>query len=445
MRDPSSPRHHRSIPPNRSQRARAAALAIASALTACSASSSAPNASAPEERTAATHAALDPAPSCAVDRERELLVLDLSVVEDPVRAVYPGAWSFGHLVENMLGGADRDAFVLHWLAHWDTDQVVDGFTVPAKPTMHDDIVVPWITKSHENGVSGLDMRASPFRLLAIANRLDLAQPCDTGQIVKPGEARFLFGFINVLGDPKLGSETRMGTMIMEYELAAASCEQVKKWGNAWHALGSLPLGTAAYNAALEAVTESFARPNAAPGRPNGSALLRIRTNEFMQEGPWQWRQFELSAAGQLEQAPVTDTPATLLNGSALLADYVNTNEQTILAGTNTVPTTWRGQPFLGGSADGDPVSLFFNAPGIHNNEARHLFSMNTCPGCHTTETPTAFFQVGPRNLGHRSAVSAFLTGGTSTDPVDGTTVRSFAELDRRAKNLCRVVTSACPP
>lgn len=369
-------------------------------------------------------------------------MLDLSVVEDPARSAYPGVWSFGHLFENLLGGADRDAFIRHWFSHWDTDQVVDGFTVPAKPSMHDDILEPWITKS---GGAVLDMRAAPFRLLGIANRLDLAQPCVGGQIAKPGEARFLFGFINVLGDPKLGTETRMGTMIMEYELAAAGCDQVKKWGNAWHALGSIPLGTPAYNAALEQVTESFARPNADPSRPNGSALLRLRTNEFMAEGPWQWRQFELSAAGQLEQVTVTDTPSTLSNQGALLADYVNTNELSILAGTNAVPTTWRGEPFLGGSADGDPVSLFFDAPGIRNNEARHLFSMNTCPGCHTTETPTSFFQVGPRNLGHRSAISAFLTGGTSTDPVDGKTVRSFAELDKRKKNLCKVVTTACTP
>jgi hypothetical protein len=402
------------------------ALAAATCLLACSSS---PSSTA--EPVGQGSLALEP-PACTVDPERELLVLDVSVVEDGARAAYPGAWSFGHLIENMVGAHDRDTFVRRWFAHWDRDQIVNGFTVPAKPTMREDILDPWIAKSRSNGVSGLDMRVAPFRLLGIANRLDLM------------EGRFIFGFINVLGDPKLGTELRMGTMIMEYQLPATGCEQVKKWAKAWHALGSFKLGSSEYNAALQEVTESFAGADIAPGRPNGSALKQLRTNEFMAEGPWQWRQFELSAAtGLLEQSTVSQTPATEVNHSARLADYVNANERAILGGAHVVPATYQGKPFLGGSSDGDPVSLFFSAPGIRNNEARHRLSMTTCAGCHTTETPTAFFQVGPRNLGHRSFASLFLTGGSSADPVDPKVVRSFNDLDRRAKNVCRVLASSC--
>ena len=52
------------------------------------------------------------------------------------------------------------------------------------------------------------------------------------------------------------------------------------WANAWHALGALPFPSEEYNAALQAITERFAGRGAMPGRPNGSALNQLRTNEI---------------------------------------------------------------------------------------------------------------------------------------------------------------------
>ncbi|MGK3963804.1 hypothetical protein WMF38_06455 [Sorangium sp. So ce118] len=68
------------------------------------------------------------------------------------------------------------------------------------------------------------------------------------------------------------------------------------WANAWHALGSLPFPSEDYNAALQAITTRFAGRNAAPGRPNGSSLGQLRTNDIALASPWELREFTLAAA-----------------------------------------------------------------------------------------------------------------------------------------------------
>jgi hypothetical protein len=132
-----------------------------------------------------------------------------------------------------------------------------------------------------------------------------------------------------------------------------------------------------------------------------------------------------------------------VNHSPLFADYVNTNEASILAGTHQVPLTWRGQPFRGGSSDGEPASGHFEAPGILNNEARHRVSFLTCVGCHTNETGAAFFQVGLRSIGQQSFASGFLTGIKQPDPVDPTVVRRFADLERRQGDMKQLLSATC--
>jgi hypothetical protein len=70
-----------------------------------------------------------------------------------------------------------------------------------------------------------------------------------------------------------------------------------------------------------------------------------------------------------------------------------------------------------------------------NPEARHLFSLNTCNGCHGAETDTTFLHVNPRSAGAVASLSAFMTGIDVIDPVDGVTVRRFDDLGRRAADL----------
>lgn len=389
-------------------------------------------------------ASLSPSASlCKIDVFKELWIKDLSVVEDPVRTTYvngstdpkQGCWTFGRLMEAMAGNQDPSDFVLDMFDDFTVDKVVNGHLIPARPELFTDIIQPWIDQSEANGIDGLDFSIAPFRLNGIVNRIDLRTNASYGTARSAGEGRIVF---SILRD----GQTSLGTLILEYELLAANCDDVKRWAERWHALGQLKFGES-FNAALQKIVTLFAGPNAAPGRPNGSAIAQVRTNEVLGLFPWQWREWHLANTGFLVQATVAQSVQISLDGSQLLADFINQNEAAILAGNHVVPATFQGQPFLGGSSDGQPTSAFLDAPGINDNDARHLFSLLNCVACHTTETGTGFFHSGPRNAGQETFLSDFLTGGSVTDPVDPSVTRHFHDLRRRHEDFCRVLNSTC--
>jgi hypothetical protein len=173
---------------------------------------------------------------------------------------------------------------------------------------------------------------------------------------------------------------------------------------------------------------------------NGSALGQLRSNDFFTLGEWEFREFHLSAmTGMLQPVGVALTPDASLNNTTVLADYINANEAAILAEKHTVPPTFEGQPFQGGSM----ITNFFtwNAPCV-SPEAREKFARNTCNGCHTAplETNTFVFQVNPRSKGQESSLSPFLLGTQVLDFQAGV-IRNFNELGRRGRILHDLV---CP-
>jgi len=364
---------------------------------------------------------------CSVRSRKELEIRDVSVVEDRVRTGPGGAWTFQHLMESMAPSADQaPAMVEALLSTWLTDQTVGGFTVAARPAMQDTILGPF----PRTASGALDLAHAPFRLLAIANRIDL-QNVTAGSA---GEGRFAFGILDQFGNPL------QMTMIVEYNIPASSAQDVNDLANAWHGLSSLPFPSEQYNAALQAITDKFTARNAAPGRVNGSALGQLRTNDFFALGEWEFREFHLSASsGFLKPVGVALTPDASLNGTTTLADYLNANAADILNVTHVVPETFEGQPFQGGSM----ITDFFtwNAPGV-DPEVRAKFAQNTCNGCHTSslETNTFVFQLTPRLAGQETTLSPFLTGTQVFDPF-ANVLRNFNELARRGRVLHDIV---CP-
>jgi hypothetical protein len=124
-----------------------------------------------------------------------------------------------------------------------------------------------------------------------------------------------------------------------------------------------------------------------------------------------------------------------------LASFINQNEASILTQTHDVPVTFGGAPFLGAAVRNN--TDFWDAPGINNAEARHLFSLNTCNGCHGREAGIGdFLQIHPRSAGSPATLSGFLTGTVVSDPVNTTLNRSFNDLERRATDLTALV---CAP
>ncbi|MEA2697523.1 MAG: hypothetical protein QOI66_1794 [Myxococcales bacterium] len=199
----------------------------------------------------------------------------------------------------------------------------------------------------------------------------------------------------------------------------------------------------AHNAALQAITDDFTASR--------TTFVALRTNEAVanQIDDWELRSFALSPGGRFVQTTVNLTPDQSFSNTTTLASYINANEAQILGHAHVVPEQFNSAPFLGGRASNpftiDPVAqrigMFWKAPGINNNDARHLFSLNTCSGCHGNETGTIFTHFSNRSPGGSSSLSGYLNGVTVTDPVSGV-ARTFNEGNRRANELRRFF---CPP
>lgn len=396
---------------------------------------------------------MEKAAACLVDPARELFVIHPSVVDDcfrttwfgacppPVLPATRGAWTFGRLAEGIFGTnnpAILHGEVMRWLNEWRFPKVVNGDNVPARPNVQALVINPWLAAS--GGVQ-LDMRRAPFRLLSIVSRLDLRQP-PSSTAPTAGEGRFVFNLLDPGGNPT------EYLLIFEYGLDAATCAQIMTWANAWHNLGTVPFGPS-YNAALQAVTDTFTTINASPAKPNGSALNQARTDDFFLAAPWELREFTLQAAGgpvaSLLMSTVAQTPANVRQNTGLLANYANVNTPAILAGTNVVPLNWAGFPFRGGASrhtlnfnwDGPPAAC----TSIANPNARHELSLNTCNGCHGAETNTIFKHVQPRALGVPSALSGFLTGIATVDMCG--LPHNFNDIARRRNDLCSLLVASC--
>lgn len=408
-----------------------------------------------------------------VSTASQLMINDLSVVEDPVRTDPLNGtfatWSFRYLIEQMAGDQDPADFVMNWLVQWETDQSVNGHTVAARTSIREKVIDPWLAAS---GGSRLDLDIAPFKLLAIVNRMDLREHTAEGEVATAGEGRFVFGVLDANGaplPPLLGSAIGGFTVIFEYELPATNMQELRAWVEAWDSLGDYQLATENYNSALEVVTRAFTDRDYSLGKANGSPLNQIRTNEIALDTSWELREFVLDyASGDLRQNAVALSPDPVaLNGTTMLEELINANEEALVRGDFVLKPNWFAGASLAGPFTPEHYDdwgtrtftkhdlfqgLFFDIPwsadGINNNEARHSFALNTCNGCHREETNTSFLHVGfaegntlPGAMGVEASLSAFLTGTQITDPVDGVTVRDFAELDTRAQDFAELVES----
>lgn len=388
--------------------------------------------------------------------DASLMITNTSVVTDTVRTFNPctgvgnatGVWTFGHLMTEMANqgatGIAPSDFVRSWLAQWETAQTVNTFPIPARTAIQSQIIGPWEAAS---GGATLDLTKAPFRLLAIVNRVDLRQNLVYGG-GSAGEGRFVFGAVRL----DANCAPLPFAVIFEYGITKASCQAVKAWGKEWADLEALTPGTAAYNQALEAITQQFVSAGAdANQTPNLNALNQLRTNEIAIGSPWELREFVLSSdaatAGRLVSTTTKQEPDAAINMTQRLADYVNANAALIVDDRHQVPLEFpAGQAFLASRSPVPSPSHFWgNGSAMPTANSRFHLSLNTCSGCHGGETSTPFVHVNPSG-GLPAGLSGFLTGidVTDPDPTDAdNSVRHFDDLDRRAIDLDGLVNSLC--
>ncbi len=280
---------------------------------------------------------------------KELLVTAPEVVDSNL-ARYPGAWSFGHLMEEVFGRENAPRVVAQWLEHW-----AEGAEprpekrdpgLPSRAGIRTRLIAPWQERDgHESGAWTPNLANAPFRLLAIANRSDLSKPLP--DILNPpeqavprgggvwgggnglvnadgGEARLVFGAIGPDGQPLEGGLT----VIFEYGVDVQERQGFFDWVRAWHALGRHETFGPGYCADLERVTRAFTdrrkeAVKAPKGEPNscrelvqrylsdagrGSQLLRVRVNDGVGGELREFREFSIEGEKGLKPARLPGTP-----------------------------------------------------------------------------------------------------------------------------------------
>jgi len=433
-----------------------------------------------------------------------IFITSLGVVEDTLRTWnfctqkgnVNGAWTFGELMRQLASkdpqhiatDVELSTFIKNWLNFWVTDQIVNGDTVKARTLVNNQILNPWLNASKAAGAptGQLDMRFAPFKLTAIANRFDLRAGTKFAETEQScGQGRFMYCLIKSNCNSSLSFN-----VIFEYSIYKGNtCGEMKSWAQQWFNLKDLTLGSPEYNQALQYITDQFTKSGTNPQGNNQSSLAQVRTNELtLSPAPkvWELREYNIDSTGFLRQHTVGQNPADRYNAQIANDDvkrmvaFVNKNRADITAGNYVAPEQWQGFGFLGGSSHilGQPTGLppkpyhwdgltdSTNKPFfIASNTARGNFSFQTCSGCHSGETQTAFTHVDTAFFGHQATLSGFLTGKAGFKGIDfdndstnssfavkdpalrptaaNPTIKTFNDINRRAADLKGFVATAC--
>lgn len=317
---------------------------------------------------------------------------ELMVVDDAALARAPG------FVDSMERLPLAESGTLRWLSSWSRHLEAEshgdrGAKLAASVTCR------WLRASEANACDpactscaahALLSEAAPFRLVAIANRTDLAATPD--RAADGGEGRLVFALTDgPAADPR--SSTLPLTVIFEYAQAGSALE----WSRRWHALGALP--DQAFPDALAALVSSFV---------DLGRLAQIRTADAF-TGPLVLSQFEI-VSGELVAAPVRNTPDFGRVGRDELRAFAEENGPEIDDGTFVLPRAW----WAASSAMAERPPAWVSEVPRHEAILRQ-----TCAGCHAIADTG--FQIDPQKTGV-SRLSRFLSDET----------RPSDELRRRA-------------
>lgn len=434
--------------------------------------------------------------------DESLLIRHLDVVQDPERTNDAclaggnpdGVWTFKHLMSEMATGSGMTThdFVVAWLQSWLNPYTVNGDTVPARPAMFNQVILPWanasgITASLQSvgGVNTLtlggelNLDVAPFRLSAIVNRIDLGATEDgsagyggstTVAPINAGELRFVFGVQN------LGNCTVLPfSVILEYGVPIEGCAEVRAWANEWVQLNDAGFAapfSSPWREHLESLTQSVVVHGAAPEKGNQNAINQIRTNENALNPLWELREFTLTEEDPIhdtdipidgplqphtvamtpDDTPFSPTPHPVVNAfvhtEVLSGVPPSLSAPGLCSASYSVPGQFSGQFFRGGNSFMDPLTHWrasVNGGDLRHVCGRHQFSLNTCNGCHSGETLTPFFHVDPQ--ASPAGLSQFLTGNGSLFAVDDVQFSSpqwlFADLRHRLLRLYKIACAPC--
>lgn len=327
-------------------------------------------------------------PDCFdVKIDHELAIRHLKVVNST--EAKSGPFSFGKLMFN-LGEQDSmktKLLIQSLFSSWDRDQIVNGFTVPARPQMNGMFLGEWMERDGATSIDDwtINFANAPLRLLTITNRVDLSNT----DSFSAGEGRLTFG-----QDDNGNNDF---TLILEYNLniPAKDSSHVNKWANRWHQLSGMDKESSQYKDTLISIVETFTRDDI--------KLNALRTNSILGVGPWEFREFNIEN-GRFVEKPRKNNPDVSLNGTLELANYLSQSEisKELANSTHSV----RDSMLAGNTQYGS--SFTWNAPNI-STEHLELLDFISCTGCHGGfRSSTGFTHIKPRSEGEQSIFSDFM-------------------------------------
>lgn len=299
--------------------------------------------------------------------------------------------------------------------------LLDGYAAAAPDRaarLEAELVCPWLRRTPDDACDAsctrcerraLALDASPFRLAAVANRTDLGRAPDA--LSPGGEGRLVFAVTH--GDAKAGAAPLAATVIFEYALVGDRAS----WTARFHALSRLDRGSDAFARELAAVVTSFVGTRGAPG-----TLSQVRVDDAAFGAPGDALFAELApagATGALAPRPLRNTPDANVS-EAVLVPLVTANEDAIVDGRWLLPDGLRARTIHRAHE--------WSLPGAPER-ARKAFALDTCNGCHGSETSSAEgFHVTPWGAGE-ARLSRFLRDEGADDD----------ELRRRSREASAVL------
>jgi hypothetical protein len=425
--------------------------------------------------------------------ERSLLITGDEVIKDATRTFTPcgnkggvqnvpqpfgdpnGVWTFGRLMKLLAQSTDAGEFIKSWILQLDPRPAtpLNTFPISSRPGLRGAFLVPWCNASGTVGCDQNDDKTlkltpetAPFRLLAIVNRIDLAEVFLVGppQSKSAGELRFIF-----TGHTWNNCASALNFyVILEYEVRKSTCDEFAKWAQSWVELSGMSKDD--FVKALAALVESVVVS------PPGQVRLRTSEQGFgtNQAGtfPWMMRQFDWQRDDPGTPKPESALVASLLNrtpdvsfqiapGLSQLKTWITANANDIDFDRHEIPATLPGHgAFAAGEAGmfgDDPAGTgtFWRIPGVDTfayPDLQHHFSLNTCAACHAAETGTNAVHVrtGGGVFGAVS-LSKFLEGGMVVNDPRGQmsggklVQRTYDDLSRRKQVLACVANGFNQP
>jgi cysteine-rich repeat protein len=303
--------------------------------------------------------------------DKAVLILDPAVLADP-------AFTLEAMHDRLAPDGNGGALFEQWASTLTEPMTVNGRTAAARPGFTD-----FLNGMVRDGSGAIDLAEAGFLPSALVNRFDLREPGTCG------ENRLVFTKTSGVTN---GSD-RM-TIIFEFGVPddGSNCQNALA---RWTALRDLE-GDALRQASV-ALLLDFARPH---------LLNQMRSNEFINTGTWELREFHL-VDGALQPFPVVDSVPFDLGQDPTFRSFVLQNVLRLNGGGRELPLF--PVQFLDASslASGNRVNINQLVPSMPGLEAN--LNIRSCAGCHLTETGTQFVHVIERTAEAPSSLSLFMT------------------------------------